>query len=228
MNFPFSHPPDARIASYVDGTPRRLGRRTPLADLPIVVLDAETTGFRVGSDRMLSIATMPVRRGRAMLGELRDWLIDQPGAEVTAATRIHTILPCDSSNGRPEEDVLREVCEVLTGSVLVGHHIGFDAAMIDEGMKRHFGSGLRNVMIDTAQLAMRVVDAFRRTGYGSQRPPGLDEVAAQLGLPLWERHTAEGDAFATAQLFLLLCARLRRKLGRELVLGDLPVTRGPG
>ncbi|MBB5353234.1 DNA polymerase-3 subunit epsilon [Haloferula luteola] len=222
MKWPFFQHPEPEVARYLAGTPRRLSRNTPFSELSFLVLDAETTGFNLSTDRLLSVAAMPVRHGRAEAGGLRSWLFHQPDVAITAATRIHTILPSDSVGGTPERQVLQELLPAATGALIVGHHIGFDIGMLNAAMRRHFHTPLRNRTLDTALLSMRVLDAFRRTGYSNQRPPGLDEVCAHLGLSIWERHTADGDTFATAQIFLLLCARLRRKLGRDLVLGDLP------
>ncbi|MGH8021321.1 MAG: hypothetical protein ACREIA_24175 [Opitutaceae bacterium] len=82
-------------------------------------------------------------------------------------------------------------------------------------------TGLRNPLVDTARLAMAELEAFRKTAYPGQRPPSLDEVCSSLGLPMHDRHTASGDTFTTAQVFLLLAARARRRLGRPLRLKDL-------
>ncbi len=225
MRFPFSKPLDPVISPYVKGTARRVSRSTPLREIPFLVLDAETTGFNLLSDRILSIAAIPVRGDRAEIGGMRNWLVYHPDAHVTAATKIHTILPSESSLGMPMPEILTDLSHLLTGAVVVGHHIHFDAAMIDREMRRIFRTGLRNPLVDTASMAMRSVEAFRKSGYSNQRPPSLDELCTHLGLPLWERHTADGDSFATAQLFLMLCARLRQKLGREVLVGDLPLTR---
>lgn len=225
MRLPFSKPLDPAIAPYVNGTARRIPASTPLSSITFLVLDAETTGFNLLTDRILSIAAIPVRGDRAEIGGMRNWLVYHPNAHVTAATKIHTILPSESSLGMPMPEILADLSSLLIGAVVVGHHIRFDAAMIDGEMRRVFRTGLRNPLVDTAAMAMRSVEAFRKSGYANQRPPGLDELCAHLGLPLWERHTADGDSFTTAQLFLMLCARLRQQLGRELVAGDLPLTR---
>ncbi|GAA5483139.1 3'-5' exonuclease [Haloferula sargassicola] len=215
--------PDPRVAAHL--APPKFARSTPLAEIPFVVLDAETTGLRVGFDKLLSVAAMPVRRERAEVDGLRSWLVRREDLDVTPATSVHTILPSDSTGGTPEDEVLAGLSEMLAGRVIVGHHVGFDAGVLDHALRRHFHARLRHPLVDTARLAMQVLDAYRPSGYAGQRPPGLDEVCAHLGLGIWERHTADGDTFAIAQLFLLLCARLRRKLGRDPVFGDLPVAR---
>jgi DNA polymerase III subunit epsilon len=211
--------------AYRDGSRPRVDRRTPWSDLTFVVLDAETTGFNVDQDRLLAIATVEVRRGCIEISRTANWLVRQPNAAVNAAVAVHGILPHDTAEGMPEVEVMTELLPRLTGAVIVGHHIGFDAAMIDQALRRHHGIRLRNPLIDTARLAMSGIDAFRKTGYANQRPPTLEELCAHTGLPVMARHTAAGDAFTTAQLFLLLCARLRRRLGRDLLAADLPCDR---
>jgi DNA polymerase-3 subunit epsilon len=218
----FRRPLSPVAEAYRQNTRRRVDRRTPWPDLTFIVLDAETSGFTVGRDRLLALALLEVRGGRLSLAGRASWIVRQPGAAVNAAVAVHGILPNDTAEGTPEADVLAQLLPRLKGSVLVGHHVGFDAAMLDEALRRHLHVRLRNPMVDTAHLAMREIDAFRKTGYKNQRPPTLDELCAHTGLPAIARHTAEGDAFTTAELFLLLCARARRRLRRELRAGDIP------
>lgn len=215
--------PEAR--EYREQTPRRIDRAQPVDTLTFLVLDAETTGLNVLRDRMLALAIVEIRGGRLELGRTATWLIQQPDQRLTAAVAVHGILPRDTAAGRPEAEVTAELLPRLRGAVLVGHHVQFDAALLDGALRRHQHVGLRNPLLDTARLAMTGIDAFRKTGYANQRPPALEEVCAHAGLPVVARHTAEGDAFTTAQLFLLLCGRLRRRLGRELRAGDLPLFR---
>lgn len=197
--------------------------KRPLEELRIVVIDAETTGLDVSRDRILSLAAAEVGRGGLRVNSLRNWIVYQASAGVNSAVAVHGITPAQTAAGEPEEKVMKEFLEMLRGAVVVGHHIGFDATMIDQALRKHFGVGLHNKLVDTAALAMRELEAFRRTGYANQRPPGLEEVCSLCGIPMMERHTAEGDVFTTAELFMFLCARRRRRLGRPLTFADLPV-----
>ena len=180
---------------------------------------------------MLSIALFEIIDGRIDMALSRKWIVYQPGPTLTAATAIHGILPSETREGTDEKKVLEELMPLLAGAVVVGHHIHFDASMINEAMDRHFQTKFSNRMVDTATMATRELVAFRQSGYGNQRPPSLDEVCSQLNLPLVARHTAEGDAFLAAQIFLLLCGRIRRRLHRRPVnrrdprLRDLPIGR---
>ncbi len=209
------------VAAYRQATPGKLNRQAPLHALKLVALDAETSGFDAAKDHLLSIGLVPIRQGRMEVSARRNWLVRQPHTPNNEAVKIHGIAPGESAEATPEDQVLRELLPELAGAVIVGHHIGFDAAVLGAALKRHFGLKLRNRLIDTALLSMRHVDAFHRTGYANQRPPGLDEVCQHAGLPIIGRHTASGDAFTTGQLFLWLCSRQRVRRGRELVVGDL-------
>ena len=211
--------------AYRAATPRRWPRQTPLEDVRWVALDAETTGFDRATDRILSLAALPLAPRSLRVAEMRDWLVYQENNSANEATAVHGILPSDSRGGQPEREVLEAIVPMLSGAVIVGHHIGFDAGMLDAAMKRHLGIGLRNQVVDTADLAMRHLTAFHQTGYANQRPPLLEEVCAKLGVEMVERHTATGDTFTTAGVFLLFLGRLRQKLGRPLVLADLPLRR---
>jgi DNA polymerase-3 subunit epsilon len=214
-------PSDPVAAAYAANTPRRVPSRTPLDALRFIVLDAETSGFNVGSDRLLSLAIVPVRAGRIPLGGICSWIFRQDKVPLNEATAVHGILPAETADGETEQAILQELLPELAGAVVVGHHIDFDLAMLDEATRRHFGLRLRNPRIDTATLAMRAVEAFAKTAYPGQRPPTLDELCSHCGVPTIDRHTAAGDAYTTAELFLVLCARMQRLRGRPLTAADL-------
>lgn len=208
--------------TYIDATPSRLNRKTPIDELRYVVIDAETTGFDVNRDRLLSLAAVPLKAREISIADVHSWLIFQPAPGVTEAARIHCILPSDTRAGLPEAQVMEELLPLLHGTIVVGHHIQFDAALIGHAFRRRFNVEFRNPLLDTAELAQVAVEAFARTGYANQHPPTLDEICSHLEIATMERHTAPGDAFTTAELFLLLCARLRQRLKRPLLVGDLP------
>jgi DNA polymerase-3 subunit epsilon len=213
------------IEAYNEATPKTLGGKTPISEIRFVALDAETTGFDIAKDRMLSLALVEVKEGRLELRSSVKWLIYQSPSAMTSAVSVHGILPAETATGRQEAKVMRDLLPLIQGAVLVGHHVAFDTAMITAALKRHYGVSVRNPLLDTANLAMTAVDAFAKTGYQGQRAPSLDEVCAQCGIMPIERHTAEGDAFTTAMLFLTLCVRLQKNFGRPLRAGDMPIIR---
>lgn len=212
------------VEAYLDATPRKFDSTLPVGEVKFVVIDAETSGMRIGRDRVLSLAAQPVSGGRMDLRKMQSWVLFQAVPLQTDSVSVHGILPRETAQGTPEADVLPKLLACLSGSIIVGHHIGFDVAMINDMLKRHHHTTLRNPILDTSHLAMHALDAFARTGYPGQRDPGLDEVCAQVGIEPVERHTAEGDTFTTATLLLTLLAHLGRRRKKDLVVKDLPLS----
>lgn len=208
---------------YLDATKPRLSAKTEFNRIRFIVLDCETSGFKVGTDRIFSLAAFEIAEGRIDISGSRKWIVYQPQARLNQATEVHGILPDEIRQGTPEQDILPELLPLLSGAVLVGHHVRFDAAMLNDLLMRHYRIRLCNRIIDTARIAMNELIAFHQTGYANQRPPALEEVCAQLNLPLMARHTAEGDAFMTAEIFLMLCSHIRKRLRRPLMAKDLPM-----
>lgn len=223
MPWPFQREhSDPEVRSYLTATSRAPRKREALAQTRFVVIDIETTGFDIARDRILSVAVFPIHGDHLPVAQSRSWLIRQSDAPLTPAVAVHGILPRETAEGTAEASMLRELLPVLSGAVVVGHHVRFDAEMLHAALARHFQAAWRNPLVDTAQLAMGTLEPFRKSGYANQRPPSLDEVCAHCGIEALGRHTAAGDAFTTAELFLLLIARLRRMVRRRpLRLGDL-------
>src|SRR5882724_10729224 len=168
----FSRQPLTPLAqAYRDATSPKVSRQTPIEGLSFAVLDTETTGLDVRRDRLLSLALVPSRQNQIHVAQIRSWLIYQPRTSLNEAVQVHGIFPDETATGQPESDVLAEFLPLISGQILVGHHLRFDAAMIDAAMKRHYQIGLRNALLDTADLAMGTFEAFSRTPYPGQRPP---------------------------------------------------------
>lgn len=202
-----------------------VAKKNPEASIRWAVLDLETTGFNLNKDRILSVAVTIIENGQFRMQSLQSWYVYQDLKEANEATKIHGILPSQTEEGMPEKQMLEQLIPLLAGTVIVGHHVAFDAAMLNTALERHFSVPLRNQLLDTANFASTEMEAFRRTGYTNQRPPSMEDVCTQLNIPIAERHTAEGDVFTTAQIFLILRGRLKRRIKRPLLLRDFPFRR---
>ena len=212
----------AFIRDYCEQTHRFLTLKKPLEKIRLVALDTEASGFEVGKDRLLSIAVIEILQHQIQLDQCVEWLVYQSGMVANQATEIHGILPSDTLTGQPESDVLEELLPHLSGAIVIGHQIWFDALMLNDALRRNFGIGFRNPTVDVGLMAMNELQPFRKTGYINQRPPNIEDLCAHLGLPITERHTAEGDAYMAAEIFLLLCGQIRQRRGR-LTKWDLPI-----
>ncbi len=210
------------VQRYRDQTNRSLVRRKPFEEVRLVAIDTECSGFEIGRDRLLSLAVIELDWKHIRLETSIEWLIYQPNIVANRATEIHGILPSDTLQGVPERQMLAELIPMISGAILVGHQTWFDANMLNEAFRRNFGIGLSNPTVDVGLMAMNELQPFRKSGYINQRPPSLEDLCAHFGLPLFDRHTAEGDAYIAAQIFLLMCGHVRMRKG-SVTRRDLPI-----
>ncbi len=215
--------PEAK--EYYDLSGKPLAGSTPVSEASFVVLDTETTGFNVGSDKMLSIAYLPVTTDIITPSQMKSMIFYRKEGVINEAVKIHGILPSDTLEGTDEADIVRVLLQDLAGKIIIGHHIHFDARMLNEAFYRIFGARLKNQLIDTALMATKEIEAFHKTGYANQRPPLLDDICRHLDISMKDRHTATGDTYITSELFIYLCAKRKNRLQRPLTLADLQPTR---
>ncbi len=216
----FKKPRPDWLTAYKEQTPGKLPQSE--SDVVYSVLDLETTGFEPLIDRILSVAIARIHGDQLKTNEIEEWVVFQQSAEVNEAVKVHGILPSETQNGVSESLMLEELLRRIKGTIVVGHHIHFDARMLNVAMERHFGIPFRNRILDTATMARSELDAFKKSGYSNQRPPNLDEVCQQLGINPIDRHTAIGDVFTTSQVFLYLKGKQRQRLKERFTVKSLP------
>jgi DNA polymerase-3 subunit epsilon len=98
--------------------------------------------------------------------------------------------------------------------VIVGHHIGHDISAFDAALERHWGVRLMNRSLDTMDLTLHLERDGAFAGRPAIRHFTLDALCEMFGVIPHDRHTAAGDAFITAQVFLRLL-RLASRAGRQ-------------
>jgi DNA polymerase-3 subunit epsilon len=177
-----------------------------------VVLDCETTGLDPRRDRIISIGAVAVTGGEIDLGDSFQTLLRV--LHNTAATLVHGITRDETREGVAEPEALAALLTYLHDGVIVGHHIGHDLGMIDAALARHEAPGLLNRHIDTAQLARLLQADGAFAGQPSLEDLSLDGLCRRFDIVPYDRHTAPGDAFLTAQILLRLL-RLAARHGRR-------------
>ena len=129
------------------------------------------------------------------------------------ALRAHGITREESQAGVEEPEALREFLGYLRDGVIVGHHIAHDIECFNVGYERHFGFRMRNRSLDTMALTLHLESDGAFAGNEAINQYSLDSLCEMFGVIPHDRHTAPGDAFLTAQVFLRLL-RLAKKHGR--------------
>ena len=187
---------------------------TPVPEVRFVVLDSETTGLDPRRDRIITLGAVAVENGEIRLDDSFEALLklDYNHPSVT----VHGITRDEASQGLEEPEALELFLDYLRDGVIVGHHIGHDIQTLNAGYERHFDMQLKNRALDTMDLTLHLND----DGAFADRPMAqgftLDALCEMFGIEAHDRHTAGGDAFITAQVFLRLLSAAR-KAGRTSV-----------
>ncbi|EEE37612.1 exonuclease, DNA polymerase III, epsilon subunit family [Rhodobacteraceae bacterium KLH11] len=173
----------------------------PLRDLCFVVFDTETTGLLPHKDEIVQIGAVRVIKGRIVEGEQLDMLVD-PGIPIPAAsTRVHKINDA-MVLGAPDIAKAGLIFHQFSrDAVIVAHNAPFDMAFLHRHAKR-MGVEWTHPVLDTVLLSAVL--------FGASETHTLDAVCARLGvtIPATLRHTALGDAVATAEVLVRMLPML--------------------
>lgn len=180
-----------------------------IEQLDFTVFDTETTGLDPAKDSILSVGAVKISTLKIQVSSAEEWY---PKAEKIGgkASQIHGLVEI-SDQVEPEE-FMRRFLPYLGNSILVGHHIGFDLDMISKQLSAFGLDRLPNTVIDTLNFAIRLEHGpqadWAKVNMASY---SLDSLCSRFGIELDDRHTAAGDAFLTAQLFLKLLKLAKQK-----------------
>jgi len=197
---------------------------TPASQVRFVVLDTETTGLDPRKDKIITIGALAVHDGEILLDDAFEVMLKL--AYNNSSVTVHGITRDEAAGGMDEKEAIAEFLLYLRDGVIVGHHIGHDIQALNCACERHFGGELRNRSLDTMDLALHLNDAGAFAGKSMAQGFSLDGLCDMFGIAMHDRHTAGGDAFLTAQVFMRLL-RAARSVGRT-TLGELCVPYAAG
>tara|TARA_R110000868_G_scaffold164309_2_gene396790 strand:+ start:1714 stop:2373 length:660 start_codon:yes stop_codon:yes gene_type:complete len=177
-------------------------------EITFVVLDTETTGFSYAEDRMLCIGAIKLHSQRISIKDGFEVFIEQQvyGKE---SAKIHGILKNETIPRVSELEALQEFLIYLGNSVIVAHHTMFDITMINTALLRHGLPNLKNSTLDTSALYKKTL--IKSNLLSRKDNYSLDELADKFSISKKDRHTAMGDAYITAILFLKILTKLKEK-----------------
>lgn len=179
-----------------------------LGEIAYTVFDTETTGLDpAGGDEILQIGATRIVNGRLLAGDRFDQLVDPKRSIPEAGIAIHGIRP-EMVRGKPDiAQVLPAFHAFAADTVLVGHNVAFDMRFLTLKEKAS-GVVFDQPVLDTLLLAGIV--------HPGETSHSLEAMAGRLGVAVTGRHTALGDAFVTAEIFLKLLPLLRARGIRTL------------
>lgn len=166
-----------------------------------IVLDTETSGLDHRKDRLLSIGAVVVQSSTIEIGEVFDCVLRQATPSGQDNILIHGIGGTQQLEGEPPVPALLRFLAFAKKDPIVAFHAGFDQHFVDRALKRHLGYTSASTWLD---LALLLPALFREV-------PGthLDDWLAHFGIIPAQRHSALGDAAATAQLLLIALSEAR-------------------
>jgi len=158
-----------------------------LPDIPLVILDTETTGFIPRVNRIIEYAHIVVRNTE--ITDEYEQLITIPD-DIPQAVQIITRIRPDALNGQPTFDNIRNriITKMGSDTLIVGQNVGFDIRML--GGEDIDLSG--RPWIDTSMLASLVFPELESYSLGY--------VSTVLNLNHAPVHRALGDVRATMEL----------------------------
>ena len=165
---------------------------TPLLALDAVVIDTETTALDPRKASIVEVGAVRLAAGRIVLHSAFRRLI-RPAVSIPAsATKVHGIDDAAVTNAQTLAQAWPELAGFLADSVLIGHTIGFDLAVIKRECTQAGIAWTPPRTLDTRLLAQ-----VAEPGLAAY---SLESLAAWLDIELADRHSALGDADLRAHL----------------------------
>src|SRR5277367_7051958 len=175
------------------------------------VIDVETSGFKPGSARVISLAVLALdAEGRVQQSVVS---LLNPGVD-PGPTHIHGLTAAMLEDQPQFSDIVGDVVELVRGRTLVAHNVAFDYAFLTSEAEMADVELPIDTVMCTVELARRLelgVDNLR-----------LETLAAHWGVTQRRQHDAFDDAVVLTNV---LAAALQRARERGVWLPVRPVTR---
>ena len=172
-----------------------------LSELVYTVFDTETTGLNPsGGDQIIQIGATRIVNSKLLRHESFEQLVN-PGRMIPAITiPIHGITQ-DMVMGKPDiTEVLPAFYTFAQDTVLIAHNAAFDMKFL-QLQEADTGLVFNHPVLDTLLLSAVV--------HPNQDAHRLEAIAERFNITILGRHTALGDAFVTAEVWLRLLPLLQ-------------------
>ena len=194
------------IRSYIDT--HRLFRGLEISNCSFVILDTETTGLEASKgDKIISLAALKIRNSLIQENEFLDELINPERDIPWESVKIHHITD-EHVRGKPTLPELQSKINLfLKKSILIGHNIEFDKKFIyQDAVNSDLSKRMKKITsIDTIYLTAAL--------YPDLENYDLSYLCEHFNIRTNDqiRHSALGDCWITARLFLHLLHKAKEK-----------------
>ncbi|WP_339844521.1 exonuclease domain-containing protein [uncultured Dokdonia sp.] len=154
------------------------------------VIDVETTGKGINGNRITEICAVRLKDG-----EVVDKFTSLVNPEqyippfITNLTGIDDAMVADAPLFN---DIADRIIEISSGAIFVAHNVTFDFNVLRSEFKR-LGHSFTRKKLCTVRLSRKLIPSLFSYSLGN--------LCASIGIPLNNRHRAEGDTDATVILF---------------------------
>lgn len=201
----------------VEGLWPAFSPQVPWLDLPLAVIDFETTGFDDQLDRVVEVGVVCFRAGE--VSGRHSWLIhpDMPIPE--SAIAVHAITDAMVADAPRFFQVAHELREALVGHLPVAYNATFDRRFMHAEMRR---AGVVVDLPPAVDPQVTWVDplVWVRELMADEKSKRLGDVCETLGIPLSDAHRAWADAEAAGRVLLALAPRMPRSYAELIRIQD--------
>lgn len=179
----------------------------PWAEMPLVVIDFETTGLSAENDRVVEMGLAVFDRGE--LVESKNWLVNPEMPVPEAASAVHGIRDAMVADAPTFAAAFDEALPMLVGKLPAAYNAPFDRAFLRAEfarLGREVPEGVHALSDDLAWIDPLVwVREIQKYDKGKK----LTDAARRLRIDLTNAHRAESDAIAAGRVMLELAKRGR-------------------
>jgi DNA polymerase III subunit epsilon len=207
----------ARADAVIEGLCDEFDAAAAWADIPLAVVDFETTGREAGKDRIVEVGVVRIAGGAV---RDRHGFLVNPGVPIPPeVSEVHGIKDADVANEPPLEQVLPRLMELLAGHLPVAYNAEFDRSFLHAELSRCASqSELPAALPPALQPQVLWIDplVWTRELLRDLASRSLGDVCTHLGIELSRAHRATDDAEAAGQVLLHMAPQMPRAYG-ELV-----------
>ncbi|NNM22900.1 MAG: GIY-YIG nuclease family protein [Flavobacteriaceae bacterium] len=171
------------------------------------ILDIETTGGKYDEEGITEIAVYKFD-GHKIIDQFSSLI--NPERSIQPFVANLTGINSDMLRNAPKfYEVAKRIIEITNDCILVAHNAQFDNRILTTEFDR-LGYPFEVESLCTVELAQKLIPGLPSYSLG--------KLVRSLGIPLSDRHRAQGDAKATVELFKILLAK---DTGKEIITSSI-------
>lgn len=167
-----------------------------------VVFDMETSGLDWKEDVILSIGALGITGNAIEVGDFFEVFVKQDRF-MPQSVALQGVLKEQKHEKVVEAEAIIQFLNFAKDATLVSHNTNLDVEMMNQALRRLDLGRLKNPVMDTNVLYQKWKDL------PDDSHASLDELCDALKIRKSDRHTASGNAYTAALIFL----KLKSKLG---------------